>query len=233
MKQTVLIAMMVLLLGAVACRKKEATAPGEEAGKAPAPVVQPTEPEAPVRDMGPMESIKDLDAKVEGYKTGSKLGPEDVEHNRRLKEQIIRGTFDIAELCRLALAEHWEPLSKGERDSFVNLMTSLLEKKAIFSKEQIKGEEKPYRIVYREEQYLDAEKKRSRVTTTLYVPSEKIDLNINYNLARGEKGWSIYDVIVDDASLVENYKFQFDTIIRKNGFADLVSRMEKKLKEMD
>lgn len=232
MKRWFAMALVVALLGTLSCRKKEEVPPKEEAPPAP-PVVEPLEPEQPVRDMSPMESIKDLDAKVEGYKTGAKLSPEDIEHNRRLKEQIIRGTFNIAELCRLALADHWEPLSKADRDSFVNLMTSLLEKKAIFSKEQIKGEEKPYRIVYREEKYLDTEKKRARVMTTLYVPSEKIDLNINYHVAKGERGWSIYDVIVDDASLVENYKFQFDTIIRKNGLPDLVSRMEKKLKEMD
>ena len=231
MKQPLSMMLALFLLTAVSCRKKEEGVPKPEGG--PSSVVTPVVPERPVSPLTPMESIKDLDAKVEGYKTGSKLTPEEIEHNRRLKEEIIRGTFDIAELCRLALAGHWEPLSQAERDSFVHLMTSLLERKAIFSKEQIKGEEKPYRIVYREEKFLDPEKKRSQVTTTLYVPSKKIDLNINYHLTKGEKGWSIYDVIVDDASLVENYKFQFDTIIRKNGFSDLVSRMEKKLKEMD
>lgn len=230
MKRLLCILLMVSMGASLSCKKKE---PPPKAAPVQPPIVTTTEPEQSTRDLTPMESIKELDAKVEGYKTGSKLSPGEIEHNRRLKEEIIRGTFNIYELCRLALADHWNPLSEKERESFVNLMTSLLEKKAIFSKEQIKGEEKPYRIVYREEKQLDPGKKRIQVTTTLFVPSQKIDLNINYNLSKGERGWSIYDVIVDDASLVDNYKFQFDTIIRKNGFSDLVARMEKKLKEMD
>ena len=112
-------------------------------------------------------------------------------------------------------------------------MTALLERKAIFSKEQIKGDSKPYKINYKGEKFLDEQKKNATVTTELNVPSEKINLGIKYNLTSTPTGWRIYDVIVDDASLVENYKFQFDTIIKKNGFNDLKDRMVKKLKEME
>jgi ABC-type transporter MlaC component len=42
-------------------------------------------------------------------------------------------------------------------------------------------------------------------------------------------GWKIFDVIVDDASLLSNYRFQFDRIIQKGGFEDLIKRMEVKL----
>ena len=52
---------------------------------------------------------------------------------------------------------------------------------------------------------------------------------------RGKEGtwkWKIFDVIVDGASLLNNYKYQFDSIIRKNGYEDLIRRMEAKLKTM-
>jgi ABC-type transporter MlaC component len=39
-------------------------------------------------------------------------------------------------------------------------------------------------------------------------------------------------VIVDDASLVDNYRYQFDSIITKNGYPELVNRMQKKLAEL-
>ena len=47
-----------------------------------------------------------------------------------------------------------------------------------------------------------------------------------------KKEWRIYDVIVDDASLLDNYRYQFDAIIRKGGYADLIRRMESKLKSL-
>ena len=180
----------------------------------------------------PTQAIQDLDKKVESYKTGPGLTSEDVQDNLKLKAKIIRGTFDLYELCRLALDKHWEPLSEKDRHYFSDLMTRLLERKAIFSKEQVKDQSKPYKIQYKSESYLDAEKTMAKVSSILFVPSEKIDLNIHYLLKKTPYGWKIYDVIVDDASLVENYKFQFNTIITKNGYPNLIERMENKLKEM-
>ena len=107
-------------------------------------------------------------------------------------------------------------------------MTALLERKAIFSKEQVKDDSKPYQVVYKKEEFLDAQKNTAQVSTSLHVPTEKVDLGINYKLKKGAQGWQIFDVIVDSASLVENYKFQFDTIIRAHGYADLVARKENK-----
>lgn len=189
-------------------------------------------PLSPDEIKSPLESIKALDQKVESYRTGPNLTPADKEFNRQLKREIIRGTFDLYELCRLALSDHWDTLSQNDREYFVSLMTHLLEKKALFSKEQVKSDQ-PYKINYQKETYLNPEKKKSKVTTLLNVPSEKVTLNIDYKLDLSPFGWKIYDVIVDDASLVENYKFQFDAIIRKHGYPDLVSRMEAKLKGIE
>lgn len=187
----------------------------------------------PAIPLTPMEAIKDLDHKVESYRTGQGLSEADLQFNKKLKQEIINGTFDIRELCRLALDIHWNELTDKDHDYFSNLMTQLLERKAIFSKEQVKGTNKPYRIEYLKEQFLNGDKHQSKVITKLFVPSEKIDLDISYLLKWSQNIWQIYDVIVDDASLVANYKYQFHAIIQKSGYQDLVSRMEKKLKEME
>jgi len=182
--------------------------------------------------LGPMESIKELDKTIETYKSGPNLSREDEEANKKLKERVIRGTFDLFELCRLSLDKHWNEIDESQRKYFANLMTRLLERKAIFSKEQVKGNGKAYNVSYNKETYLDDEKKSALVATKINVPSEKVDLTINYKLLSTVNGWKIFDVIVDDASLVENYKFQFDTIITKYGYQELINRMEKKLSEM-
>lgn len=227
----ILLALTLILSGCSGCRKKGGP---KEASSPPLETIEEIpETLSPEKILGPMESIKDLDRQIESYKTGPSLTPQELEANRRLKQKIIRGTFDIYELCRLALDIHWEPMNENERKSFVDLLTNLLEKKAIFSKEQIKGGgDKPYRVTYKQEKYLSAEKMKSQVLTRIDVPSERIDLNVNYGLKLSSTGWKIYDVIVDEASLVENYKFQFDTIIRKHGRGELEARMRKKLKEM-
>lgn len=222
-------------LSYLSCKGKTQPLPQEkkESLNLPPPSDFKQEPVDPSKMLSPLESIKELDHKIENYKPEAQATPEELEANRKLKQEIIRGTFDIYELSKEALDKHWDTLTEADRNYFVNLMTNLLEKKAILSKEQVKGTDKPYRISYLGQEFLNPEKTQALVQTKLFVPSEKIDLDIHYKLKLTPYGWRIYDVIVDEASLVDNYKFQFDTIIKKNGYADLVSRMEKKLQEME
>ena len=56
-------------------------------------------------------------------------------------------------------------------------------------------------------------------------------MGLDYKLKKASI-WKIYDVIVDGASLLDNYKYQFDSIIKKSGYPDLVRRMRSKLNEM-
>lgn len=182
--------------------------------------------------LAPMEAIKNLDKRIEEYTLGANLSAEQIEKNRQLKRDLIRGTFDIKELCRLALAKHWDEIGEPKQRQFVKLMVNLLEKKAVFSKDQLRGEEKVYRIQYLKEKMDDAEKTKATVTTKMFVPRDKMDLDLTYKMTKTPSGWKIFDVIVDDASLLLNYKTQFHNIIEKSGIDELIKRMEGKLKEL-
>jgi len=183
----------------------------------------------------PTEAIKELDAMLDDFKSGKNLTPTEEAHNRELKMKIIHGTFDVRELSKLALSKHWDTLTPEQRNHFVDLMVSLLEEKALFSKEQSAAKSKKggkYVVKYKGHKYLGTDKKKSFVKTMVIVPSENIDINLNYRLKREDGEWKIYDVIVDEASLVANYKFQFNSIITKHSYDELVRRMTKKLNEI-
>ncbi|PIR16373.1 MAG: hypothetical protein COV46_08560 [Deltaproteobacteria bacterium CG11_big_fil_rev_8_21_14_0_20_49_13] len=179
----------------------------------------------------PTRAIQDLDDKLDDYKTGA-LPPADEEFNRSLKKEILHGTFNIRELSRLALGKHWTPLTEKERNDFVQLMTDLLENRAILSKEQGKKKAKSqnvYTVSYRGDKLLNPEKTRALTRTSVFVKSEDIRVSIDYKLKKEADEWKIFDVILDGASLLDNYKYQFDSIIKKGGFQDLVGRMQRKL----
>jgi phospholipid transport system substrate-binding protein len=209
-------------------RQSEAALSSDPAVSEPAPI--PVDEAR--KKMSPMESIKDLDKQIEAYHLGQELTQKQIDENIVLKQKIIRGTFDIEELCRLALAKHWDEITADQRKHFVELMTHLLEKKAIFSKEQLHGENKYYTINYVKETIEAAGGEKSVVNTRMVIPKRKMDLDLTYKLIKKPDGWKIFDVIVDDASLLSNYKFQFDRIIQKGGFADLIKRMETKLESI-
>lgn len=184
----------------------------------------------------PTQAIKDLDGMLTGYHTGDDLTRMQQMENRRLKRRILYGTFDLRELCRIALGKHWKGRTAQEQDDFVALMTALLEEKAILSKEQGQkkaGSSEVYKVSYKGHTMLAGnEQHKALVKTGVYVPSHKVTIDLNYKVRLGSSIWKIYDVIVDDSSLVENYRFQFDGIITEHGYADLIRRMEEKLTEI-
>lgn len=183
----------------------------------------------------PTQAIQDLDRTLDEYRTGERLTDTDLAFNRQLKRRVLYGIFDIRELCRISLGSHWESRSAAERDHLVDLMTALMEEKAILSKEQGRKKGKGsrvYQVRYLGEKVLNRNAEQVLVKTRVAVPSHDVTVSLNYKLRRNNGIWKIYDVIVDDSSLVENYTYQFTNIIEKHGYPDLVQRMEKKLAEI-
>lgn len=179
----------------------------------------------------PTWEIQEIERRMEEYDTSPGISAAQKQRNRQIKREILNGTFDLRELSRLALDKHWNNISAAEQSNFVSLMTSLLETKAIFSKEQSKTQGKSYQISYKGDKYSE-NKSRARSLTEIYVPKENITLGIEYKLKKNGKNWHVFDIIVDNASLVENYRYQFNNIITKYSYQELVSRMRKKLQEL-
>lgn len=181
----------------------------------------------------PIQSIKDLDAMADQYKVGKNLTAQDKVFNQQLKKNILRGTFDLHELAKLALDKYWNQRSKREQSNFVELLTQILEERSLFSKERAveKGQGKGYAIQYKSQRYLNKEKTEAYVNTVIRLTKRNIKFDLDYKLKRTDGTWQIYDVIFDGASLVDNYRYSFGSIINKQGYGELVRRMENKLKE--
>jgi phospholipid transport system substrate-binding protein len=51
-------------------------------------------------------------------------------------------------------------------------------------------------------------------------------------LLKKADGWVIYDIVIDDISLVETYRDAYTEIIEKEGWDSLISRMEEKAAQL-
>ncbi len=215
------------------------TGPGTVASDEPLPdlKIQVTKKQAKYFPEGsPTRAIQDLDDMLDSYIVDPQT-PEQKQYNKDLKRVVLHGTFDVRELCMLSLADHWKIRTTEEQDYFVNLMKKLLERKAIFSKEQgVKKSKKKtkelYKVTYEGDSFLNSDKTQALTRSSLFVPSENLRIGLHYKLKKVDAGWKIFDIIVDGASLLDNYKYQFDKIIQKEGYPGLISRMETKLKEI-
>jgi phospholipid transport system substrate-binding protein len=56
----------------------------------------------------------------------------------------------------------------------------------------------------------------------------KIDTPVDFRLIHRAHEWRVYDVVIDGASIVSNYRSQFTSIIRDVSYVGLVTKMKQK-----
>jgi phospholipid transport system substrate-binding protein len=135
---------------------------------------------------------------------------------RHLAEQV----FDVNETAQRALGQHWQQRTPAEREEFVKLFANLLEQTYISRIDEYGGE----KLAYVSEQ-LDGDRGvvRARITTKngTEVPVE------SRVLLKGNR-WLIYDILIENLSLISNYRSQFDRVIRTASYEELVKRLQTK-----
>ena len=155
-----------------------------------------------------------------------KLKSDDKAKERRdLLRQAIYARFDFTEMSMRSLGRHWRRLTPEERKEFVKLFADLLERTYTNRIESFNDE----RFIYLRE-ILDGDYGvvRGRVVTE---KGEEYTLNYKARLANGE--WKVYDVVVENISLVNNYRSQFKRVIRKKSYEELISIMKEKQIDTD
>ena len=138
--------------------------------------------------------------------------------------QVIASRFDFAEMARRALGSQWRRLTPQEREEFVRLFTDLLERAYLDRIESYGDEKLTYSRENLDGNYAEVE---SRIVTHR---GEEFSLNYRAHLVNGE--WKVYDVVVENISLVNNYRSQFNRIITNSSYEELIRRMKEKQIEL-
>ncbi len=168
----------------------------------------------------PTEQLRSAVDRVIGIVTDRQLsGAERDRAVRRIADRI----FDFRETARRALGLNWRGLTDQQREEFVPLFRKLLERTYVSKIEAYRGE----KIVYTGE-YLDGDD--ATVRTRLITP-QGTDIPIDYFLLRQGDRWRVYDVSIEGISLIDNYRSQFNEIIRTSSYQELVSRLKTRLQE--
>lgn len=151
-------------------------------------------------------------------------GPGKVEERRLKIREVADDVFDWTEIGKRALARHWEARSPQEREEFSKLFADLLERSYVGKIEGYSGE----KIVY-DKETIDGE--RAEVRTKL-VTKAGTQIPIDYQMQKVGDRWRVYDVKIENVSLVGNYRSQFNRIIQQSGYADLIQRLKSKKEEL-
>jgi phospholipid transport system substrate-binding protein len=142
---------------------------------------------------------------------------------RAAVRKIAHEAFDVTETARRVLARHWQARTPAEREEFTLLFADLLERTYIARLDEYGGE----RIRYVSES-VDGELAtvRARIVTRT-----GIEVPVESRMVRRGERWLIYDVLIENVSLVANYRSQFDRIVRSSSYEELVRRLKQKRDE--
>ena len=138
---------------------------------------------------------------------------------QKLKE-AVNERFAFDEMAKRSLGAQWQKRSAAEQQEFVRLFTDLLEGAYLSKVEEYSGE----KIQFVNERQ---EKDFAEVNTKL-INRKGEEFALDYRLLNLNGEWKVTDVVIENISLVNNYRSQFNRVLTKSSFEDLVQAMRQK-----
>jgi phospholipid transport system substrate-binding protein len=134
-------------------------------------------------------------------------------------ERLLRHRMSYEQMAQRSLGDPWTKLNDTERQEFVHLFVQLLRDTFACRIDAYSGEQVLYLSEQREGSFAE-------VRTRLIGP--KGDTRLDFRLRNQSGEWRVYDVVIDQTSLVRNYRAQFDRIIRDYSYTGLVDAMTQR-----
>lgn len=170
----------------------------------------------------PTDEIKQTTDKILSILTNPSLkGSSKTAEREKLIRQAIDERFDWEEMARRSLARYWDQRTDGEKKEFVRLYSDLLERTYMDKVEGYSGE----KVIYEGESVDNG----YAVVRVKIVTKKNTDIRVHYRLKRVENKWLVYDVSIEGVSLVNNYRTQFNSIILKSSYENLVKRLKERV----
>lgn len=161
-----------------------------------------------------------LDKKVKEGSEAEKVRDE------KLKK-IVDGFLDFDTIARKSLGKHWKERTDEEKQEFKKLFKELVQKNYL---NQI-HEKADYDVIYDSE---EVEDKKATVYTTVKAKNKKGEegeTSLEYKMSKVKGKWRVVDIVTDEVSLIQNYRSQFNKIIKKNSYEVLVDKIRKKIEK--
>jgi len=139
-------------------------------------------------------------------------------------EEKILPNFDFDRVCRMVLGKNWKAATTEQQASFQKEFRSLLLRTYSVALGKYKDqviEYKPMRI--------EPDAKNVTVKTQI-LQSGGQPIAVDYSLVKNGASWKVYDIVIENVSLVTNYRSQFSNEIRQNGIDSLNTKLADKNK---
>lgn len=175
-------------------------------------------------DLGPGETVvQTIDQGIQILEDPTLQGFGKFQERKKKLWDILAPVFNFKETSRRALGHHWKGRTDEERREFISVFTQILRDiylgktdtysggKFIYIREIIKG-------------------KRGKVQTN-FITSDQKKIAVSFSMRNFDGAWKVYDITIEGVSMVGSYRNQFNAILAKSSFEDLMDKLHKKRDE--
>jgi phospholipid transport system substrate-binding protein len=175
------------------------------------------------QDLGPEELVKKITAEVmEALKGDKQLAAGDRQKAIKLAEEKILPHVDFEEATRLAVGRAWAQATPEQKKKLVSEFRNMLVRTYSNALQPYEGQQMkvmPVRMKPGD----------SEVTVqNQFIRSGAQPVKIDYSMRKADKGWKIYDIVVEGVSLVLTYRSEFDAVVKQEGVDGLIKRLAQK-----
>lgn len=129
--------------------------------------------------------------------------------------------FDFEEMAKRSLGAEWRRRTTEEQKEFTGLFTKLLKDSYVDSIESYRGDKVFYRRESKDGNYADV--------ATRVISERGEEFTVDYRLNIEGSQWKVYDVIIENVSIVNNYRAQFSRILSRSSFAELLQTIRDRV----
>jgi phospholipid transport system substrate-binding protein len=170
------------------------------------------------RAVGPSDTLQEHVTQVLTLLRDPDLARPEATLRRRLAvRNVVNGVVDFPTMAERALGRYWDTRTPEERVEFVRLFSDLLE--TIYVGEIDRHSDQVVSYVNESLRGDDA-----RVETRI---RGKTEMKIDYRMHRRSDRWLVYDVLIGDLSIVENFRSQLQRMLRESSYASLVEKLRE------
>jgi phospholipid transport system substrate-binding protein len=167
-----------------------------------------------------------VDTVLETMKDKELSRPDRKMERRKKISSAIRDMFDFEEMAKRSLARHWKKRTAGEKKEFRSIFSDLLEASYIEKIEAYTDEKVKF-----DKEVIKGKGKYGVVGTTIITKDVEIPIDYKAKLKKGK--WWVYDVVIEGVSFISTYRSQYNQIIVKESYANLIEKMKKKLNDIN
>ena len=139
-----------------------------------------------------------------------------------LAEQKVLPHFDFERMTRLAVGRNWSQANDAQKQELVKQFRTLLVRTYSSSLSAYRNQTidvKAARVTPQD---------KDTVVKTSILQQGGPPIPIDYSMEKGDKGWMVYDVVIDGASLVTTYRGTFNDQVQRGGIDGLIKALQER-----